>query len=106
VVHMYKNGANFIVKPSENKQGITFLSFQNDSIVHVGIFLMVVVIKINRKIVVPFIRGGLRASCCGKRHEVHVLLYCVLQYTRSVDINNAYSLNLKYVKYNFFNFLK
>jgi len=41
-------------------------------VVQWGIFLMVVVMKINRKKVVPSIRGGLRASCCGECHEVQV----------------------------------
>jgi len=37
-----------------------------------GILLMIVVMKRNRKIVVPSIRGGLRASCCGECQEVQV----------------------------------
>jgi len=40
--------------------------------VQCGIFLRVIVMKRNRKIVVPSIRGGLRASCCGKGQEVQV----------------------------------
>jgi len=33
---------------------------------------MVVVMKRSKKIVVPSIRGGLRASCCGECHNVQV----------------------------------
>jgi len=95
VEHMYKNGANFIVKPLKNKYGITILIFLNCRMVQNGILMMVVVMKRNGKIVVPSIRGSLRAFCCGECHEVHVLLYSVPPCTRSVDINNAYSLNLK-----------
>jgi len=35
-----------------------------------GIFLMVIVMKRNRNKVVPSIREGLRASCCGECQEV------------------------------------
>jgi len=62
VVHMFKNGANFIVKPSKNIKGIDYFNFFNCSMGQRGILLMVVIMKINIKIVVPSIRGGLRAS--------------------------------------------
>jgi len=59
--------------------------------VQYGIFLVVVVMKINIKKVVPPIRG----VCGGECQEVHVLLHRVPQCTLFFYIINAYFLNLK-----------